>query len=97
MAFIRILQIVVGLGILPMMALGLMSSFSGGGMTPAYQDIGGKLLFWSPLAGVPALIISLLLWHFGQSVLAYIAILIPIAGWAYLLIRLRIETGFLTG
>jgi hypothetical protein len=94
MAFIRVLQILVPLAIVPMMALGLMSMLSGGGMTPAYQQIGRVMLWLSPLAGIAGLILSLVLWHFGQSLLAYLAILTPLLVWAGLLLWLQIETGF---
>lgn len=91
MAFIRVLQILVPLAIVPMMAIGFMSSLSGGGMTPAYQRIGGLLIWLSPVIGLAGLILSLILWHFGQSLLAYTAILTPLVIWAGLILWLRMQ------
>ncbi len=89
MAFIRLLQVLVPLAIVPMMVLGFLSGLSGGGMVPAYQRIGRLLIFLSPVVGLAGLILSLILWHFEQSLLAYIAILTPAAMWVGLFLWLR--------
>ena len=91
MAFIRVLQVLVPLAIVPMMAIGFMSTLSGGGMVPAYQRIGNLLIILSPLVGLAGLILSLVLWHFGQSLLAYMAILTPVVMWIGMVLWLRMQ------
>ena len=94
MAFIVILQILVPLASVGMILLGMMSRLSGGGMTPAYQEIGALMMWVSPVAALIGLILSLILWHIGQSTLAYAAILAPVAVWAGLILWLQIATRF---
>ncbi|MEO0564681.1 MAG: hypothetical protein AAF125_21430, partial [Chloroflexota bacterium] len=55
---LRIFQIIVGLLIIPLAALGAMAMFSGGGQTPALQEIGLQLAFQSVYVPVIAIIAS---------------------------------------
>lgn len=87
-------QIAVAGAILPMMALGLMSSLSGGGLTPAFQQIGGKLMNLSPVVGLASVATSWLLEQISLKPLAYLVLCIPCAMWGMLIMRLNRETGF---
>ncbi len=91
---LRIVEMVIGVLILVMMALGLMSSLSGGGLNPAYQQVGGLLLRMSPIIGVVCIIIAELLSRTQFRPLAYIVLAIPMVFWAVMLVWLQRETGF---
>jgi len=90
---LRILQIVTGLLLIPMFCLGLMAGLSGGGLNPAYQRIGG-LMLWSPAVGILGLIVAELLHRFQLPTAALMAIFIPLLVWIGLLVWLQVETGF---
>ncbi len=91
---LRILQITIGLSIVPMMCLGLMASLSGGGTNPAFQRIGGQLTSLSPIVGVICLIVSWLLQRSGRPRMAYVILVIPLIIWGFLIFQLHRETGF---
>lgn len=95
---LRIVQVVVVLMICPMVALGVMSSLSGGGMTPAYQIIGGRLVSWSFLIVIPLLLASEAVHRWLKlTPLAILVCLVPFGVWAWLLVALERETGFFSG
>jgi hypothetical protein len=95
---LRILQIVDGLLILPMLALGFMSSLSGGGMTPAFQEIGQRMIATVLYLPVPCIIIAEILHRrtsFTWAGVVFAAI--PLVVWAWLVLRLQVATGFFSG
>ncbi|MEM7735205.1 MAG: hypothetical protein AAF267_05385 [Deinococcota bacterium] len=91
---LRILQI--GVGVLsPLVALiGLMSALSGGGMTPAFQQIGRWLMYVPFPSAAVGIILSQLLWRWKQPWLALLVIVVPLIVWAGLLVWLDQRTGF---
>jgi hypothetical protein len=91
---LRVLHAINLLLILPMVACGFMSSFSGGGLTPAYQNVGRALIVISPIMPVICVIIAEVLWRYNQAYLAYIVNAIPLLVWVALLVWLQIRTGF---
>jgi len=93
---LRILQVIIACMIIPVMCLGIMAAFSGGGMTPAFQQIGKLLLTLAPLVGIIGIIASLILQRVGVSPLAYIALAVPVIVWVGLIIWLQRATGFFT-
>ncbi len=91
---VRIFQVINGLLICPMLALGVMASLSGGGVTPAFQIIGGRLM-WMSLV-VPAVCIALaelIYRRFGWP-FALPLLIVPLVVWAWLVIELQLQTGF---
>jgi len=91
---LRILQILVGFLIVPMMCLGIMSAMSGGGVTPAFQEIGGRLIRLSPLVGITSVGASWLLERMHLKPLAYAALVVPIVMWVALVVDLHRRTNF---
>lgn len=90
----RLLQVINFLMIVPIMCLGMMSSLSGGGMTPAFQQIGRYMLLTPVPTALASIIIAEILWRLEQPILAYIALAVPFVIWVGLLVWLQIETGF---
>ncbi|MEM6431412.1 MAG: hypothetical protein AAF708_19395 [Deinococcota bacterium] len=91
---LRILQIGVGL-LSPLIALlGLMAALSGGGMNPAFQQIGGWLMYVPLPSAAVGIILSQLLWRWKQPWLALIVIILPLVVWAGLLVWLEQRTNF---
>lgn len=76
------------------MALGLMAGLSGGGGTPSFQRIGQLLLVPAPLAGVVAVVVSLVLQQVGLASAAYAILAVPVLLWAGLVLWLQRATGF---
>lgn len=96
---LRIVEGLVGLLILPMMALGLMASLSGGGMTPAFQEIGSRLIVWSLFVPLVCLVLAEVVHRFVKlppyaTVIAIVIAAVPIAMWVWLVVWLERETGF---
>ncbi|MEO1165999.1 MAG: hypothetical protein AAFV98_19605 [Chloroflexota bacterium] len=91
---LRLFQILTACMIVPVMCLGLMSSLSGGGMTPAFQQIGQSLMTIAPLVGIATVVASVLLQRADRPILAYIVLVVPIIFWIGQLIWLQRETGF---
>ncbi|MEL6270777.1 MAG: hypothetical protein AAFV33_15230 [Chloroflexota bacterium] len=95
MNIVRVMQIAIVLLICPMVTLGLMSGLSGGGMTPAFQIIGGRLMGWSvPLVLACVGLAELIYRRTGQLAIAAALCLIPIGVWAWLVVSLQQQTGF---
>jgi len=90
----RLFQLLTVLAIVPMMLLGLMSGFSGGGSNPVYQRVGGWLLVNAPIIAIVCLIIAEILWRANQAVLAQVVCAIPALVWFGLLAWLQYKTGF---
>jgi len=82
--------------IAPMMCLGIMASLSGGGMNPAFQRIGQLLLTLAPLVGFLGVAASFILQRTGQTLLAYLALAVPVLIWVGLVIWLQRDTQFFT-
>ncbi len=89
----RLLQIIDVLLFFPILALGLMSGLSGGGLTPAFQQI-GTMMMWLAPASVVCAIIAEVLWRMNQQPLAYSVLVLPIIIWIGLIIALQVTTGF---
>jgi len=87
-------QIVVLSTILPMMCLGGMSALSGGGVTPAFQEIGGRLMKLSPLVGITSVGASWLLERLRLKPLAYAVLVVPIVMWVVMVADLHRRTNF---
>ena len=90
----RLLQLITLLLIVPMTCLGIMVALSGGGMTPAFQDIGSLLMYLSPTLPLVAVGMNEWLWRKERFTLARVVLGIPYFLWAVLLIYLQVETGF---
>ena len=92
---LRVLQVLVFLLVLPMIALGVMASLSGGGVTPAFQEIGGRLIGLSFFVSLPLLIASEVIHRWLKlTPVSLILLVIPLIMWGWLLVRLQRETGF---
>ncbi|MEO0563747.1 MAG: hypothetical protein AAF125_16695 [Chloroflexota bacterium] len=95
MSVFRVIQGIVGLMICPMLALGFMSSLSGGGNIPAFQIIGQRLVLLSvTLAPVCLIIAEVVHRRFKLTPVAIVVCLVPVAAWAWLSYTLQRETGF---
>jgi len=91
---LRILQILIGFLIVPMMCLGGMSAMSGGGATPAFQEIGRRLMKLSPLVGIISVGASWLLERLRLKPLAYAVLVVPIVMWVVMVADLHRRTNF---
>lgn len=94
---LRVLQGLVILLVFLMIALGLMASLSGGGGTPAFQEIGGQLISLSFFVALPLLVASEVIHRRLKWTPVSLALLIiPLVMWGWLVVRLQRETGFFT-
>jgi hypothetical protein len=91
---LRILQIGVGLLSPLMVLLGVMVSLSGGGMNPAFQQIGRWLLYLPLPSALGGIVLSQLLWRWKQPWLALLVIVVPLIVWVGLLVWLEQRTNF---
>ncbi len=90
----RLLQLITLLLIVPLTCIGIMVSLSGGGLTPAFQDIGSLLMLLSPIMPLVAVGLNEWLWRKERFTLAGVVLAIPYLVWTVLLIYLQVETGF---
>ena len=86
---LRLLYVVDILLLLPMMAIGMMMGFSGGGHTPIFQKIGARMLVYSAPVAIASVILAEIIWQVGIGPLACMVALIPLAFWGYNIIRVR--------
>jgi len=89
----RLLQVIDILLFFPILALGLMAGFSGGGNNIWFQRIGTAMLWLAP-ASVVCVIIAEILWRLNQQTLAFGLLVLPIMIWVGLIIALQIKTKF---
>jgi len=89
----RILQVIDVLLFFPILALGLMSGFSGGGNNVWFQRIGTMMLWLAP-ASVVCVVIAEVLWRMKQQALAYGVLVLPIIIWIGLIVALQVTTQF---
>lgn len=93
----RVMQVIVLLMTCPMIALGVMASLSGGGNTPAFQEIGRRLTSISFFMPILLLVVSELVHRWLKLTWVAIALLVvPVVVWGWLLLWLQRETGFFT-
>lgn len=93
---LRLIQIIVMLAMVPMAAIGMMAGFSGGGGTPALQEIGAALLVNSFFVTIPAIIASEVVYRLMKHtripdifVIPVIIAAIPIVMWVWYIVQLR--------
>ena len=91
---LRILQVIDFLLIGPMMCLGLMAGLSGGGLTPALQQVGTALLVVSPILAVVAIVAAEILLRVQLPIIGYVALAIPLLFWVAGVVWLQITTRF---
>ncbi len=94
---LRVMQVIVLLLMCPMIALGVMSSLSGGGGTPTFQEIGGRLVGISFFLPIALLIVSEVVHRWLKlTPVSLVLLVIPLVLWGWLVVRLQRETGFFT-
>jgi hypothetical protein len=92
---LRIIQGLNAVLICPMIALGLMSSLSGGGMTPAFQEIGGRMMGYGLFAPIVCILVAEGIYRLtSRAWLAIPVLLVPLGIWVWLIVLLQRETGF---
>ena len=91
---LTILQVLTGLLIIPMMCLGLMAGFSGGGNIPAFQQIGGWMLVIAPIASIIGIVASVVLRQMQHQNVAYFVISMALLLNIFLIVWLQIKTNF---
>ncbi|MEM6281426.1 MAG: hypothetical protein AAF787_04460 [Chloroflexota bacterium] len=92
---LRIAQIINAVMIVPIFCLGMMVSLSGGGVTPAYQQIGGQLMLMAFAAPLVCVALAEGVYRLAQQpLIGAVVCLIPFGVWVWLCIRLENATGF---
>ncbi|MFP4321796.1 MAG: hypothetical protein ACLFTK_05015 [Anaerolineales bacterium] len=77
-----------------MFILGLMSGFSGGGTTLAFQNVGQRLLVGAVMLTAPCMVLTGLLWALGALGAACLVGLVPLGFFLVQVIILQRETQF---